>query len=135
MVSLAYSLGYLAKERKNFQRLFGRGPGMTELPACPYCGTLLTDSIPQAVEGSIHVRCPRCDSIYAFTPGIGSLPMEDDMNIHISRGRFSFRVSIGEPPDSFSGGGGFPSRSSAWTCICILSIIIIAVGIMLMFTG
>jgi hypothetical protein len=99
---------------------------MSEEPTCPYCGATFNESIPTALEGSIQLKCPECESIFAFTPGLGSFPIEDDLGIHISRGRLGSRVSIGDDIDAFDRSRDTLSRTLFCTCVVIISVLIIA---------
>jgi hypothetical protein len=100
-------------------------------PICPYCETPLNESIPTSLEGTIRIRCPSCESIYAYTSGLGSYPIEDDLNLHITRGRLGSRVSTGEQIDSFDGPRDTLSRTIFCACAIIMGILIIA-AVMLM---
>jgi len=104
-------------------------------PTCPYCGTYLSESIPAALEGSIQLRCPECESIFAFTPGLGSFPIEDDLGLHISRGRLGSRVSIGESVDSFEVSNVTLSRTLFCTCATIMCILIVAAVMLVILIG
>jgi len=108
---------------------------MVREPTCPYCGTEISESIPTTLEGSIHLRCPECESIFEFTPGLGSFPIEEDMGIHISRGRLGTRVTIGT--ESYSSERPTDSMSRAFYCGCliVIGIFIIAAVLLTIFIG
>lgn len=104
-------------------------------PACPFCGTEISDSIPAALEGSIRLRCSKCESIFEFTPGFGSFPIEDDLGIHISRGRFGSRVTIGIDADSSERPTDIVSRAFYCGCLILIGIFIIATVLLTIFIG
>ncbi|MDH4213371.1 MAG: hypothetical protein OEV85_05585 [Candidatus Thorarchaeota archaeon] len=108
---------------------------MGEEPTCPYCGTIFKESIPEALQGSIQIRCPECDSIFAFTSGAGSFPIEDDLGLHITRSRLGARVSIGDDMDSFGTSSDTLSRTFFCTCMIIIGVLIIATVLLMIFVG
>lgn len=108
---------------------------MVREPACPYCGTELSDSIPSALEGSIRLRCPECESIFEFTPGLGSFPIEEDMGIHISRGRLGTRVSIGADTEFSDRPTDTISRAFYCGCLIVIGILIITLTLLAIFIG
>lgn len=107
------------------RRIRWRGVLLGEQPVCPYCGCSLEMVLPEMVEGQVQIRCPECDSLFSFTHGIGSFPIED-LEIHISTSRLGSRLSIGPPSDSISKSGNILSR--VILCFSIgLALIVIAV--------
>jgi hypothetical protein len=98
---------------------------MVEEPMCPFCGALYNVAILTHVR-SIQIQCPECESIYTFTPGAGSFPVEEDLSIHVSRGRLGSRISIGQPVDSFESATDSISRVFCYICGAIVFILIIA---------
>jgi hypothetical protein len=119
------SSGSLAKSDAKSQM---EGVLLGEQPVCPYCGCSPEVVLPEIVEGQVQIRCPKCDSLFSFTPGIGSFPVEDDLEIHISTSRLGSRLSIGPPSDTIGKSGNILSR--VILCFSIgLALIVIAVFI------
>ena len=108
---------------------------MGEEPTCPYCGTIFKESIPEALQGSIQIRCPECDSIFAFTSGAGSFPIENDLGLHISRGRLGSRVSIGDNSYSFDTSSDTLSRTLFCACVIIIGMLMVAIAILMILVG
>ncbi len=104
-------------------------------PTCPYCGTEFTESIPAALEGSIRLRCSECESIFTFTPGLGSFPIEDDLGLHISRGRLGARVSIGANIDTSERSSDTLLRAFYCACFVIIGMLIIALVLLTILVG
>ena len=72
---------------------------MPEYPECPFCEHRLTDAIPPSIEGSIKIKCPACGGQYEFLPQVGSLPLDDDLGIEVSKGLFGPHVVEGNADD------------------------------------
>jgi hypothetical protein len=106
---------------------------VVEEPTCPYCGNPLNESIPISLEEPIKIRCPECDSIFVFSLGVGSFRIEDDLGVHISRGRLRSRVSIGAPTDAFERPIDILPRVLFYTCATIIVILIIATLMLTLF--
>jgi len=59
---------------------------MAEVPVCPFCEHRLEDDIPEAIEGSIKLRCPKCEQRYEYVPKEGSFPLDEDFGIKVTTG-------------------------------------------------
>ena len=68
---------------------------MSEVPVCPFCEHRLEEAIPDSLEGTIKLRCPKCEQRYEFIPQTGSFPLDDDFGIKITKGVLGHHVVTG----------------------------------------
>ena len=59
---------------------------MPEYPVCPVCDHKLEDSVPDSLDGPIRIRCPFCSQLYEYDPQTGSVPIDDDLGITVTKG-------------------------------------------------
>jgi len=104
-------------------------------PACPFCGAEISEPIPASLEGSINLRCPECESIFEFTPGLGSFPIEENLGIHISLGRLGTRVTIGSDTEFSDRPVDTLSRAFYCGCLVVIGMLIIALVLLAIFIG
>jgi hypothetical protein len=75
---------------------------MSETPICPFCEHRFEDPISESIEGSIKLRCPSCEQRYDYNPQTGSIPLEDDFGIEVSKGLLGPHVVTDRPQDEMS---------------------------------
>ncbi len=59
---------------------------MSEYPECPFCGHRLTEPVPPSLDGPMKLKCQACGERYQYIPRGGSFPLDDDLDLIITKG-------------------------------------------------
>jgi len=92
---------------------------------CPQCGQLLDEPIPQALVGSIQLKCPYCDMVYSFQREEHVGVLESEIESYLSPGPFRRKLVVrsgGEPRK-----GDSSTRLFSCIVLCLFGPIIIFV--------
>jgi len=90
---------------------------------CPQCGQPLDEPIPQALVGSIQVKCPFCDMVYSFQrqEDVGSLKKEVESYLSVGPFRRKLVVGVGGKPRE----GDSSTRLFSCLVLCLVGPMII----------
>jgi len=99
---------------------------MSYAPTCPYCNTDLDEPIPQALQGSIQVRCPSCGLLYSYSQELGSLPIEDEFNYQLSPSLFGKKITVGPKTDMKDLSRDSNNRTCIYLCLVSPFLILVA---------
>lgn len=104
---------------------------MQDQVICPQCGRPLDEPIPQALIGSIQVKCPFCDMIYSFQRQEDVSSPEKDVESYLSAGPFRRKIVISDRGELYEG----DSSTKLFSCLvlCLLGPMII-LGVYLVIT-
>ena len=90
---------------------------MSELPQCPYCGTILWEGPVKRKEEGTQVICDACAKTYVYIPGYGSFALADSEAEHFDE---SFNPLYSEDAKfSYSKDGNL--GKACFTLCCLLS--------------
>ena len=76
---------------------------MEDQVICPRCGHPLGEPIPQALVGSIKVKCLVCEMVYSFRRGKDEDTLEEEGESYLSTGPFRRKIVFSDGVEPHEG--------------------------------